>query len=131
MAVEPHICSIANRTPDPRGEFVEIANAGAQRVALTGLELTDYTETQRRPHIFRFPPTTNQQTLYLEPRESAYVFSGLGENCRSDSGSLLLFWGLRHAVWNDDGDVAYLRRSDGTFIDTHIVGHPKRHPGGH
>lgn len=129
--MEPHICVVANRTSDPRGEFVEIANSGAQRVALTGLELTDYTGTQRRPHIFHFPRTTEQGTLYLEPRQSAYVFSGTGKNRRSDSGALLLFWGLRHAVWNDDGDVAYLRRSDGTFVDTQTVGHPKRHPGGH
>jgi len=75
--VEPHICVVANRTTDERGEYVEIANGGTASVALTGLELTDYTGTQQRPHIYRFPRTTNHGTLYLEPGESAYVFYGL------------------------------------------------------
>lgn len=129
--MEPHICVVANRTPDQRGEYVEIANAGPQAVALTGLELSDYTSTQQRPHIYRFPRTTTGQALHLRPQESAYIFTGVGQNCRSDSGSLLLFWNLAHTVWNDDGDVAYLRHSDGTFVDTMTVGDPKRHPGGH
>ena len=129
--MEPHICLVANRTDDHRGEYVEIGNAGNQHVALTGLELTDYTGTQRRPHIYRFPRTTQQKTLYLPPRRSAYVFTGVGENSRSDSGGFLLFWNLGRAVWNDGGDVAYLRRLDGTFVSTMTVGDPKRHPNGH
>lgn len=129
--MEPHICVVANRTTDKRGEYVEIANGGTASVALTGLELTDYTGTQQRPHIYRFPRTTSHGTLYLEPGESAYVFTGDGTNCRSDGGHLLLFWGHSTRIWNDDGDVAYLRRSDGTFVDSRTVGNPKRHPNGH
>ena len=53
--MEPHICKVANQSSDPRGESVEIANGGVDRVAVTGLELTDYTETQQHPRIFRFP----------------------------------------------------------------------------
>jgi hypothetical protein len=130
-SMEPHICVVENRARDPRGEFVEVANFSARSLALTGLELTDYTGTQRRPHIYRFPKTTEGGVLALAPRRSAYVFTGHGRNERTEGGDLLLFWGLSHSVWNDAGDVAYLRRGDGTFVDTRTVGDPKRHPNGH
>jgi hypothetical protein len=129
--VEPHICVVENRATDDRGEYVEVANGGANRVELTGLELTDYTDTQTRPHIYHFPGNTENGTLFLNPGESAFVFTGSGENSRGDNGNLYLFWNRAARVWNDDGDVAYLRRADGTFIDSRTVGDPKRHPNGH
>jgi hypothetical protein len=39
--------------------------------------------------------------------------------------------GAVSADWNNSGDVAYLRRLDGTFVDSLTVGHPARHPNGH
>ncbi|HEX4670536.1 MAG TPA: lamin tail domain-containing protein [Solirubrobacterales bacterium] len=129
--MEPHICVVANRTSDSRGEYVEIANAGVASVAVNRLELTDYTATQSHVHVYRFPEAIGGGDLYLEPGQSAYVFSGKGENARSQSGSLFLFAGRSARIWNDDGDVAYLRRLDGTFVDSRTVGNPKRHPNGH
>lgn len=129
--MEPHICVVANRTSDSRGEYVEIANSGMARVAVNGLELTDYTATQRHVHVFRFPEAKGGGDLYLEPMQSAFVFTGRGQNVRNDSGNLILFAGHSAQVWNDDGDVAYLRRLDGTFVDSRTVGDPKRHPNGH
>ena len=129
--MEPHICVVANRTDDSRVDLDDIANADAQPVALTGLELTDYTGTQRRPHIYHFPRTTKNETLYLDPHKSAYVFTGTGKNSRSETGNFLLFWNLAISVWNNDGDVAYLRQGNGTFVSTMTVGDPKRHPNGH
>jgi len=67
----------------------------------------------------------------LSPGNSAYVFSGRGENERLDDGDLLLFAGRSAPIWNNDGDVGYLRRTDGIFVDSRTVGDPKRHPNGH
>jgi hypothetical protein len=127
-----HICHIGLRGHDARGEWVEIANDGPAAISLTGLEVTDYTTTQQRPHIYRFPLAVGDGNLMLSPGNSAFLFSGPGEGARLDDGDLLLFWNLQTNVWNDSGDVAYLRRtSDGTFVDHMTVGSPKRHPGGH
>jgi Lamin Tail Domain len=125
-----HICDVANRTSDSRGEYVEVANDGPN-VALTGLELTDYTATQQHVHIYRFPSAQGGEALFLRRGESAYVFTGPGTNARLDDGDLLLFAGRRAQVWNDGGDVAYLRNSRGEFVDSMTVGDPKRHPRGH
>lgn len=126
-----HICQVANRTTDRRGEYVHVANDGSTTVNITGLELTDYTTTQQHVHIYRFPGATNGEGLTLRAGQSAYVFTGTGTNARNPDGNFILYAGRRAAVWNDDGDVAYLRRPDGTFIDSVTVGHPARHPRGH
>lgn len=129
--MEPHICQVVNRTSDRRGEYVEIANGGVDRVPITGLELTDYTATQQQPHVFHFPKTTENGTLYLGVGKSAYVFTGRGTNARNDDDNLILFWNRSASVWNDDGDVAYLRHMNGQLVDSMTVGDPKRHPNGH
>lgn len=120
---------------DSRGEWVCIANGGQNPVPLTGLELTDYTETQKHVHIIRFPKTTVGGTLMLGPGQSAFIFTGTGTNewyTRSDGKrELWLFAGRSAPVWNNDGDVAYLRRLDGTFVSSLTVGDPPRHPSGH
>jgi hypothetical protein len=129
--MEPHICLVANRTSDRRGEYVEIVNGSLQPLSLTGLELSDYTATQRHVHIYRFPPAQGGVALTLWPRQTAYVFTGVGADERLADGDLLLFAGRSAAIWNDHGDVAYLRRLDGTIVDSLTVGSPKRHPNGH
>jgi hypothetical protein len=126
-----HICTVSLRGNDRRGEWVEAANDGSSSVALTGLKLTDYTATQRHVHIYTFPPAANGAPLRLAPGQTAFVFTGPGRSERLSDGNLLLFAGRAQPVWNNNGDVAYLRRSDGTFIDTMTVGYPKRHPNGH
>lgn len=129
--MEPHICVVANRTNDSRGEYVEIANSGPAAVAVNGLELTDYTATQQHVHVYHFPGAKGGGDLKLERGQSAYVFTGKGDNVRSADGNLILFAGRSASIWNDDGDVAYLRRLNGTFVDSRTVGDPKRHPNGH
>lgn len=129
--MEPHVCFVANRTNDSRGEYVEIVNGGSQTVALTGLEITDYTRTQQHVHVYRFPGAVGGGDLTLSPGCAAYVFTGRGESERLESGDLLLFAGRTASIWNDEGDVAYLRRLNGTFVDSRTVGNPKRHPNGH
>lgn len=129
--MEPHICVVANRTGDPRGEYVEIANSGPATVAVNGLELTDYTATQQHVHVYRFPGAVGGGDLKLAPGQSAFVFTGRGNNARNNEGNLILFTGRSASIWNNDGDVAYLRRLNGTFVDSRTVGDPKRHPNGH
>ena len=126
-----HVCNVANRTTDSRGEYVQVANDGAAAVSLTGLEITDYTRTQEHVHVYHFPGATDGGALQLQPGQSAFVFTGLGTNVRLNDGDLLLFAGRQASIWNDDGDVAYLRRGDGTFVDHLTVGDPARHPNGH
>lgn len=129
--MEPHVCLVANRSSDRRGEYVEIANGSNVPVALTGLELTDYTIGQRHVHVSRFPTSSDGGILTLSAGSVAYVFSSHGTNELLADGSLLLFAGRSAPIWNNDGDVAYLRRTDGTFVDSRTVGDPKRHPNGH
>jgi hypothetical protein len=126
-----HVCAVVVRTNDRRGEFVEIANNGYGAVALTGKLLSDYTATQQNVHIYTFPSAVGGADLLLESGNSAYVFTGPGTNERLDDGDLLLFAQRGAPIWNNNGDVAYLRNPDGTFIDTMTVGEPKRHPKGH
>jgi len=133
--VEPHICEISQLGTDARGEWVATANGGSLPVALTGLELTDYTQTQQHVHVYRFPQTTAGTPLMLGPGEYAFVFTGHGEsrwiNTSSGGRQLLLFAGRSAPVWNNTGDVVYLRRLDGTFVSSLTVGDPPRHPSGH
>jgi hypothetical protein len=120
-----HICNIAPRGYDHRGEWVQVANSSIRPIPLNDLEISDYTATQRRPHIYRFPAVT------LQPRQSAFVFTGNGKNQLSTQGDWLLFAGRLASVWNNTGDVAYLRDSRGRILDSHTFGHPSRHPNGH
>jgi hypothetical protein len=130
-----HICQISQKGTDQRGEWVSVANDGQSAVALTNLEITDFTKTQQHVHIFRFPATTSKTPLMLGPNQTAFVFTGKGKGqwVKTQSGKqqLLLFAGKEAPVWNNTGDVAYLRNPDGTFIDTMTVGDPPRHPNGH
>jgi len=133
--VEPHVCKISQKGTDDRGEWVSVVNGGKTPVVLTGLELTDYTTTQHHDHVYRFPKTTNGTALTLAPREHAFVFTAQGTSKRHtrDNGNteLWLFVGRSTPVWKNDGDVAYLRKLDGTFVSSLTVGDPARHPNGH
>jgi hypothetical protein len=133
--VEPHVCRVNLQTADPQAEWVEVANGGVLPVALTGLEITDYTLLQRHVHVIRFPSTTTGSALMLAAGQSAFVFSGIGQNRwdvdENGRSRLFLFAGRQAPVWNNAGDVVYLRRVDGTFVDSVTVGDPPRHPNGH
>lgn len=125
-----HICAIVRRGSDRRGDHVEIVNDGAAPVSVTGLELTDFSE-QQHEHVYSFPPRADDSVLELAAGRTAYVFSGSGRSERTHSGDLILFAGLPAPVWNDTSRVAYLRRSDGTIVDTLHAERSPRHPDGH
>jgi hypothetical protein len=126
-----HICQINQRGSDNRGEWVSVANDGGTVEGLTGLEITDFTRTQQHVHVYRFPPAHGGQALTLAPGQTAYVFTGAGRSERLPDGDLLLFAGRAAPVWNNTGDVAYLRNLRGEFVDSMTVGSPARHPNGH
>jgi hypothetical protein len=115
---------------DGRGEYVDIANDGSSPVPLTGVELADYRATHQHVRVYIFPTLTDGSALELHPGQSAYVFSGEGLSEHSE-GSWLLHAGWTTPIWNNNGDVAYLRSTAGQILDSMTVGHPRRHPNGH
>lgn len=92
------------------GEYVQIRNASGSTISLTDWTLRD---TTRRPdHVYRFG------TFRLAPRTAVVVHTGTGRN-----GPGHLYWGRTGTsgfayVWNNTGDVAYLRNARGTLVDT-------------
>jgi len=125
-----HLCAIVQRGSDHRGDHVEIVNDGAAPAPVTGLELTDFSE-QQHEHVYSFPSRADDSVLELAAGRTAYVFSGRGRSERTRSGDLILFAGLPAPVWNDTSAVAYLRRPDGTILDTLHAKRSPRHPDGH
>ena len=94
--------TIARIEPDPPGddtlvldqELVVVANEGPDPVALEGWILRDESST----HRFPFPDLT------LEPGEEITIHSGCGTPDEAD-----LYWCVRgSAIWNNDGDTAFL-----------------------
>lgn len=90
---------------DPAGvdlphEHVRLHNHGALQLDLSGWTLQD---AARRPHVYRFPPTT-----VLAPGDTLTLWTGSGRD-----GAGQLWWGRRRAVWNNTGDIALLRDPDG------------------
>jgi hypothetical protein len=115
-----HICAVVKRGASAPSEYVEVVNDGAEAVAVTGLELTHGSE-----HVYSFPAGE------LAAGETAYVYSGTGENRRTRTGDVILHAGLPADIWKDDSHVAYLRHPGGKIIDTMHAGRPPRHPYGH
>ena len=94
---------------NPNGEWVEIVNDGGKAVDLTGFSLKDEAN-----HIYTFPATT------LAPDHLLKVYSGQGND--SDG---TLYWGLvGDAVWNNDGDTAFLRDPQGRLVDVYGYSQP-------
>ena len=120
-----HICEVNLRGNELFGEWVLIVNDGQTAVNLRGFELSDYTRTQQKVHVLHFPPDT------LKPGDKVYVFTEQGRNRWATANELHLYANRQAPVWNDNGDVAYLRNLDGTFEDTFTAGAPTRHPNGH
>ncbi|MFQ5612409.1 MAG: thermonuclease family protein [Anaerolineae bacterium] len=87
---------------NPNGEWVEITNQGAEAVDFRGFTLKDEAN-----NIYTFSNFT------LAPEASVRLHSGRG---RDDETTL--YWGFSHeAVWNNNGDTAFLRDADGILID--------------
>jgi len=84
-------------------EYVVIKNVGDVSVDLEGWTLKDEAE-----HTFVFPSVT------LDSGETVTVYSGSGVNSNTE-----LYWGSSRAIWNNNGDTAFLYDADGNFIDSY------------
>ncbi len=93
-----------NDSENPNGEWVEIVNEGSTAVSLEGFSLKDAAN-----HIYTFPAFT------LQPGAAMRLYSGQGQDDASS-----LYWGLvRDTVWNNSGDSAFLRDSEGNLVDSY------------
>ncbi len=87
---------------NPNGEWIAFENEGSENVDLSGFSLKDGAN-----HIYAFP------SVNLAPGAVLKLHSGQGRD-----GGGMLYWGLAEdAVWNNTGDSAYLRDTQGKLVD--------------
>ena len=88
---------------DVVGEYVRLENGGGTAQTLTAWTLSDASG-----HTYTFP------TFALTHGAAVQIWTGSGQDTPSD-----LYWGRGSAIWNNTGDTAYLRDSQGDLIDTY------------
>lgn len=89
---------------DVEGEYVVITNGELfEDVNMSGWKLMD-----EKNHVYTFPPSG----FILKAGASVKVHTGSGEDTATD-----LYWGRGSAVWNNNGDTAYLYDADGNLVD--------------
>jgi hypothetical protein len=91
---------------DLQGEFVRIDSVDEAIV-----DMANWTLCDEAGHRFTFPAIT------LRPGTYVRVWTKTGRNTATD-----VYWGRHQPVWNNMGDCAYLRDSQGTLIDTYRYG---------
>ena len=83
------------------------------------VDLSGYTLRDEGPHLYTFG------AVVLSPGATVRIHSGRGSDTAAE-----LYWGLAgDAVWNNDGDAAYLRDPAGAFVDSYSF-HPLTATGG-
>lgn len=93
-----------NDNQNVNGEWVELENNGAHPINLEGFRLSDESNNE-----YIFPAYT------LDPGEHVRIYSGQGT---WQEGAL--YWGSRDPIWNNSGDVAYLRTPTGELVDIFV-----------
>ena len=83
------------------GEWVKIENQGSDDI-----NMSDWTLSDQEGHFMTFPPD-----FILPSGQTVTVHTGCDDNCQTD-----LYWGRKAAVWNNDGDIATLRKPDGWVV---------------
>ena len=83
-------------------EWIRIKNYSTTKKYLTGWTVRD-----KSAHIYKFG------TFALNPGASVTLYTGKGANS-----STKRYWGSAYYIWNNSGDTAYLRSSNGTLMDT-------------
>lgn len=85
---------------DGEGETVYVTNQRDQPVDMSGWQLSDIAE-----HVYVFPE------FVLQP------WATVGINiCSGTNSAEMLYWERCSAVWNNDGDTAYLHDATGRLI---------------
>ena len=83
------------------GEWVKIVNTTDTPVDITGFTLSD-----NAGNTYRFGE------LVLPGHSTITVYTGSGTNTPSS-----FYWGSKTPIWNNKGDKAYLRNTDGELVD--------------
>jgi endonuclease YncB( thermonuclease family) len=96
-----------NDNDNLNGEWVDIENRGGTATDMTGWVLKDESAT----HRFNFPDGMN-----LDIGTEVRVFTGCGVDTGGPS-SVELYWCEDGAVWNNDGDTAFLLDPEGNIHD--------------
>lgn len=87
---------------DVQNEYVRIENHGGSLATMTGWTLRDEDN-----HIFTFP------SFALAPHAQVQVWTKCGTNTGTD-----LYYCSGQAIWNNNGDTAFLRDNGGNLIDS-------------
>jgi micrococcal nuclease len=104
--------AISGMHPDAAGndhenrndEWVDLTNTGTTTVDMTGWVLKDESST----HRFHFPPT-----FALAAGAEVRIYTGCGTQIETE-----LHWCNGSAVWNNDGDTAFLLDNAGNIVDS-------------
>ena len=87
-------------------EWVRVRNARSEPVNLTGWTIKD----ESASHRYSFPPS-----FLLGPAQSVAIHSGCGDDTAAD-----LYWcNQGSAIWNNDGDTAFLVDPNGNIHHTY------------
>jgi len=86
---------------DLNGEWVKIVNITNTPVDITGFTLNDIAG-----NTYRFGE------LVLPGHSTIMVYTGSGTNTTSS-----FYWGSKTPIWNNRGDKAYLKNTDGELVD--------------
>ncbi len=101
-----HADAPGNDHENLNGEYVVIRNVGGQSADLTGWVLKD----ESASHRYSFPAG-----YVLGAGESVTVYTGCGQDSTAE-----LYWcSPRGAIWNTDGDTAFLLDPSGNVVHSH------------
>jgi micrococcal nuclease len=99
-----HPDAAGNDHENKNDEWVDLTNTGTGAIDMTGWVLKDESST----HRYRFP-----SGFTLEAGSQVRVFTGCGTDSASE-----LYWCSDSAVWNNDGDTAFLLDNTGNIVDS-------------
>jgi len=98
-----HYDAYGNDNYNLNDEYIVIKNVGDTSVNLESWILKD-----EAGHTFVLP------SIILDPGETVTIYSGSGVNADNE-----LYWGSSRAIWNNDGNTAFLYDANGNLIDTY------------
>jgi len=104
-----HFDASGNDHNNKNGEWVVLK-------ANQDISLKDWTLSDQSDRRYRFP-----EDFSLQKGEKVRVYTGAADDPRKDTGcaedaDYELFWNANRAIWNNSGDVAYIKRSGETVL---------------
>lgn len=90
-----------NDNENLNGEFIIFTNEGNSSLELTGWMVLDESNNE-----YYFP------SFFLGNGSSVTLYTGSGTNSQTE-----LYWGSTKSIWSNHGDAAFLRDSEGFFVN--------------